>query len=655
MKIGFFPKLAAENIRKNSKIYLPYILTCILTTAMYYIMKSLSLNPGMEGVYGGGYLTYIMGMGSYIIAIFSVIFLFYTYSFLNKRRKKEFGLFNILGMEKRHIAVMMGWETLYVALLSLSLGTGLGIALDKVMFLLIVKLIGAEITLGFFIAPAAVGSTATLFGVIFLLTLCSAVLQLHRSNPVELLRGAKAGEKEPKAKWFFALLGLAAVGIGYYIAIVTENPTAAILLFFVAVLLVVVGTYLLFTAGSIALLKMLRANKRFYYRTNHFVSVSGMIYRMKQNAVGLANICILSTMVLVMVSGTVSLEVGMEDVLRVRYPADFTIYSYSADPEMAAPVKELQKDWEIDVTKELEYTYLYESVVRKGNEFIGQDLDAAIMKSIVNLIFLSLDDYNAVTGENRILQGNEILVHSDRGRISSDSIRILDKEYRIAGKADKSIALNGVMASQVFSTYFIVVPDMEALYRICDDFDEPYESIWRYYGFDVTAKEEEKLAIYSEIQNRMSYGFKGRVETRAGQKEVFMQLYGGLFFLGIFLAVLFIMTAVLIIYYKQISEGYDDRERFEIMQKVGMGTDEVKKAIHSQVLTVFFLPLIMAGIHITAAFPMIARLLAMLNMLNTKLYALCVAGVFLAFAFMYALIYSLTAKTYYRIVSGGRN
>lgn len=655
MRISIFPKLAAGNIRKNAKTYLPYILTCILTISMYYIMKSLSLNPGMKELWGGGYLMFIMSLGSYIIAVFSVIFLFYTYSFLSKRRKKEFGLFNVLGMEKKHIALMLGWETVYVTLISLSLGIGLGIALDKLMFLLILRMVEAEISMGFFVSGTVIVNTILLFAAIFFLIFCNAVHQLRTANPAELFRGEKAGEKEPKTKGVLALLGLAATGAGYYIAITTENPLKALLLFFVAVLLVIMGTYLLFTAGSITLLKILRKNKRFYYRTNHFVSVSGMIYRMKQNAVGLANICILSTMVLVMLSGTISLVAGVEDIMRSRYPADFMIYSNDAVTEAFEPVRELRKEWGIPVTKETEYTYFVLTAVQRENSFSGQDeLEMTALDSIVNLVFIPLEDYNAIMGENRTLGEREVLVHSDRNKISSENMWILGREYTILDDIKSSFAPNGLLASNVFSTHYVVVSDMESIYSLCMEHDLGYEKIFdevqRYYGFDVDAGEEKKQEFYDALLERLS-GFNGSVETRLGQRHSFIELYGGLFFLGSFLGVLFVIATVLIIYYKQISEGYEDRDRFVIMQKVGMSRDEVKASIHSQVLTVFFLPLIVSGLHMAAAFPMVSRMLMTLNMLNTKLQLLCAGGVFLIFALMYIVIYSLTAKTYYSIVS----
>lgn len=357
MSIRFYPALAAGNIKKNRRTYFPYILTCILTIAMFYIFKSLSFNPGIEKMLGGSTIAYILTLGSVVVALYALIFLFYTNSFLIKRRKKEFGMFNILGMEKRHLAIVLGWETLYVLLVSLAAGLGLGIVLDKMMFLLLGKISGAKATLGFFISPKVIVMTAELAAVIFLLIFLNAVRQLHLANPVELLRDGSAGEKEPKTRWLMAVSGIICVGSGYYLAVTTENPLASILVFFVAVILVIAGTYLLFTAGSIAFLKLLRKNKRYYYKTRHFISVSGMIYRMKQNAVGLANICVLSTMVLVMVSSTSSMMIGMEDILQTRYTSGFMIMSHETEKERNQEVWEivrrLQTEKKIDVKNEI--------------------------------------------------------------------------------------------------------------------------------------------------------------------------------------------------------------------------------------------------------------------------------------------------------------
>ncbi len=660
MKMSFYPKLAAGNMKKNARTYVPYMLTCIITVAMYYIVKSLSQNPGVKEMIGGGYLSELMFIGSHVVALFAVIFLFYTNSFLVKRRKKEFGVFNILGMEKRHLAWVLGWETAYLALGSLVLGLLLGIIMDKAMYLLVGKIIGGGVSLGFFVSARVIGQTVQIFAVIFLLICINAIRQVHVADPIALLQAGNAGEKEPSTRWLLALAGLVSVGGGYYIAITVSDPVASLLLFFVAVVLVIIGTYLLFTAGSIALLKILRKNRKYYYRTRHFVSVSGMIYRMKQNAVGLANICVLSTMVLVMVSTTTSLMIGMEDVVRERYPADIMVYFKEDAPQgnqaYIEAIRALQRERGLAVKNEMAYLYLGLSA---SNEYKYEESHeigvTSALDSMDELFLITLDDYNAVMKERKTLEEGEVMVYSNRTSYDLPVFKLLGREYRVAEKLDSFVG-NGQYSANMCNTIYIVVPDREALLEIYDAqrelLGENARSIRQVYGFDMDADEEEQNAFYNDLLDCMAQnGISAVTEARAEAKSSFISLYGGLFFIGVFLGVLFVMATVLIIYYKQISEGYDDRERFSIMQKVGMSRDEVKSAIHSQVVTVFFLPLIVAGIHVTAAFPLISKLLVLMQLTNTKLFIACTGACFLVFAVMYVFVYNLTARTYYRIVS----
>ena len=660
MKMSFYPKLAAGNMKKNARTYVPYMLTCIITVAMYYIVKSLSQNPGVKEMIGGGYLSELMFIGSHVVALFAVIFLFYTNSFLVKRRKKEFGVFNILGMEKRHLAWVLGWETAYLALGSLVLGLLLGIIMDKAMYLLVGKIIGGGVPLGFFVSARVIGQTVQIFAVIFLLICINAIRQVHVADPIALLQAGSAGEKEPSTRWLLALAGLVSVGGGYYIAVTVSDPVASLLLFFVAVVLVIIGTYLLFTAGSIALLKILRKNRKYYYRTRHFVSVSGMIYRMKQNAVGLANICVLSTMVLVMVSTTTSLMIGMEDVVRERYPADIMVYFKEDAPQgnqaYIEAIRALQRERGLAVKNEMAYLYLGLSA---SNEYKYEESHEIGVTSALDymdeLFLITLEDYNAVMKERKTLEEGEVMVYSNRTSYDLPVFRLLGREYRVAEKLDSFVG-NGQYSANMSNTVYIVVPDREALLEIYDAqrelLGENARGIRQVYGFDMDADEEEQNAFYNDLLDCMAQnGISAVTEARAEARSSFISLYGGLFFIGVFLGVLFVMATVLIIYYKQISEGYDDRERFSIMQKVGMSRDEVKSAIHSQVVTVFFLPLIVAGIHVTAAFPLISKLLVLMQLTNTKLFIACTGACFLVFAVMYVFVYNLTARTYYRIVS----
>ncbi|MFQ7106123.1 MAG: FtsX-like permease family protein [Neglectibacter timonensis] len=660
MNNRFFSKLAASNIKKNGKAYIPYILSCVMTVALFYIVKSLSYNPGLKNMVGSSTMMTMMSMCSVIIALFAIVFLFYTNSFLMKRRKKEFGVFNILGMEKSHIAKTMAWENFYVTLISIVGGLVIGLALDKAMFLLIAQVLNEEITLGFFISDKAIISTIVMFCIIFLLILLNSIRQIHTANPIELVTAGNAGEREPKTKWVLAILGLLSLGAGYYIALTIENPLTALVYFFFAVILVIIGTYMLFTAGSIALLKILRKNKKYYYKTKHFTSISGMIYRMKQNAVGLANICILSTAVLVMVSSTSSLMLGLQDVIATRYPNDFVVYSNETSEERAYEsfdtIRELQEEQNLNVTSEREYRYLVFPAFINGDTFeVTRDANFSSLGNLNNLIFVSLSDYNRVMGTDKTLAENEVLIYSDRLQFDSPTLKIFDREYSVKEKIDEFIG-NGLIVAVAANTQFIVLPDgpdIDELYALQKEaLSDGASEIQYYYGFNSDADEETQRVFYRTLlEDYVGHGYEGTIESKADSRSEFVGLYGGFFFIGIFLGVLFIMATVLIIYYKQISEGYDDKQRYEIMQKVGMTHQEIKNSIHSQVLTVFFLPLIVAGIHIAVAFPIINKLLALLNLLNVQLFLTCTVVCYVVFAVMYLLIYLLTARTYYKIVS----
>lgn len=660
----FYTRLALSNMRKNSKTYVPYILTWIMTVMMFYIMKSLSKNPGINELIGDKTLSMVLNMGSFIVGLFSVIFLLYTNSFLMKGRKKEFGVFNILGMEKKHLAKVIALESLFVAVIGIVTGLVFGIALDKIMFLLVAKMVGAKIPLGFFISSQVIRSTIVFFSILFFLILIKSIHLLRVSNPMELLRGGKVGEKEPKTKWIMTLLGVVGMAAGYYIALTTKNPVASIYAFFVAVILVIISTYFLFTAGSIALLKLLKKSKNYYYKTKHFISVSGMIYRMKQNAVGLANICVLSTMVLVMVSATTSLMVGFQDIVVTRFPNEFGVYSYEMEEErnneIVSNIQQLCKETNVHPDNEIAYYYIGISAIRRNDTFITNpdQVNMAMDLNRINvLVFSTLDDYNAIMGESRTLNEGEVLIYSNREAFGEDTLKIFDREYKVAGVLDDFYE-NGAAASNIASSHYVVLPNMEELREINDlsKADEGLglnrDLVQFYYGFDTSADKETKTAFYTQMKTRMSeLGYDTYSEYRTENRTAMLGLYGGLFFLGIFLGVLFLMATVLIIYYKQISEGYEDKERFDIMQKVGLSLNEVKSAIRSQVLTVFFLPLIVAGIHLAVAFPLISKLLSMLNMNNTPLYVACVTACFVVFALVYVIIYSMTAKIYYKIVS----
>ena len=668
----FYGKLAFGNLRKNGRLYLPYILAAMGIGAMYYIIVALTGDEGISKMPGASDLKIIMGLGCVVILIFAVIFLFYTNSFLMKRRKKEFGLFHILGMEKKHIGKMMFWETCMVGVLSIAGGLAGGILLYKLMVLVLLRITGLEVPFGFSISSAGIANVAVCFAVVFGATLVYNLFQVQKTNAIELLHSASQGEKEPRTRWILAILGVLALGLGYWIAIVTENPVDALLLFFVAVLLVVFGTYFLFTAGSIAVLKMMRKNKKYFYRTKHFISVSGMIYRMKQNAVGLANICILSTMVLVMVSGTVALYAGVDDIVNTRYPRDFALTGYNnmSEEEKEALKGMFQQAVEesgLAVEDSVEYSSLAVTVWKSGENMLIEKSGTVSPEGKLSVLeLITLEEYNQLTNQQKELKEDEILVSVRQCEEAEHAYCIKRNKIRIKEYLE-DFELEGLDSNVVYDGYFVVVRDAQVFDALKEMQKEAYgnraSSVNYSMYADISGTEEQLKECAGRLEGLIEAYNQGkgeeehlrvRIDVKEVQREGFMIFCGGFLFLGIFLGFVFLMATVLIIYYKQISEGYEDKERFEIMQKVGMSPREVKASIHSQILKVFFLPLVMAGVHVTMAFPMMNRLLLMFNMKNPELFAACTVAVVGIFAVIYGIVFGITARAYYRIVGEKR-
>ena len=657
----FYFRLAFDNLKKNAKMYIPFVLSCILTIMMYYMVSSLSMNPNMMNMIGGDVMQQILSLGIYVITVFAVIFLFYTNSFLIKRRKREFGLFNILGMEKKHLSIVIALESIIVFLVSMVLGIGIGILLDKAFYLLIAKMLNASIALGFYISYQSIVNSIILFLIIFVLMYLFSLIQINLSNPIELLHGDQHGEKEPKTKWLLALIGLICLGTGYYMSVSIQDPVTAFAFFMVAVILVVIGTYMLFTAGSIVILKLLRKNKRYYYKTNHFISVSNMIYRMKQNAVGLGNICILSTMVLVMLSTTISLWVGMNDIIETRFPRDITVSINSVDSNQALyTIDDMNYAIEqagIQTEDELVYRTLSVSAFNQGNTYTfgNENMSLQDISNVVVLYFITLDDYNRTEGTNVSLAPDEVLVFPSGKQFDHKTIDIASNTFKVKGILD-SIKADSNYSANLQNSMFVVVDSMDTLFMIDDLQKQEYgdNASYIHTSYDFNLSKSEKMSV-KEATDALIANYPGdttymMVDTQEGNYEDLLSLYASFLFIGIFLSFLFIMATVLIMYYKQITEGYEDKKRFEIMQKVGLDKREVKKTINSQVLTVFFLPLVVAAIHIVFAFPMIEKMLRLLYLDNTNLYIMTTVICFGVFALVYVLIYFLTSKVYYGIV-----
>lgn len=682
MKKGLYRRLAWTGIKNNGKLYIPYILTCIGTVMMCYIISFLSTSSTFAAIRGGDTVQVFLGMGFGVMAVFSLIFLFYTNSFLIRRRKKEFGLYNILGLGKRHLAKVMILETLMIAGITISGGLFLGILLSKFSELFMIKVLGGTGSYTFFIDPVSVKNTVLLFLGIFLLVFLNTLRQIHLTNPIQLLHSEQSGEKPPKANWLAAALGVLLLGGAYYLAVTIQDPVTAIAVFFLAVVMVIVATYLLFIAGSVALCRVLQKNKRYYYKTNHFVSVSSMVYRMKRNGAGLASICILCTMVLVMISSTTCLYVGAEDSLRNRYPRnisldvilDETEFFEGAHTEAAKDrIRTVLDRNGVEEEDVLEYRTAAFGARIQGDQI---NLDQEDLASTVNtediwqIFLVSVSDYNRLMGKNEELSPGEAIVYTTKEMTyDEDEIHIGDLEtLKIAGHADGFVD-NSVDSMQIFPTMYLFVPDIKEIIEPLKDLtwgsnDEPLLSLHWYYGFDLPCEDEVQMRIQDQITHQISEltssmdestYFRYSLEGVARERADFYGIYAGLFFLGIFLGIVFVFAAVLIIYYKQVSEGYEDQSRFDIMQKVGMTKKEIRKSINSQILTVFFLPLLMAGLHLGFAFPLIKKMLLIFGLTNTSLLIITTVSCYLVFALFYMLVYRITSGSYFTIVSGMRS
>lgn len=670
MHKGIFSRLAKQNIRNNKSTYIPYIITCIFCIAMIYMMEFLRDCPTLDqAVRQADEVRMIVFTGEIVVEIFCIIFLIYSNSFLMKRRQKEIGLYNILGLERNHIGIVMFLETIITSIGSLAGGIAAGIIGSKLALLLLLKLLHIPSVLGFYISVKGIFTCLFMFGIIFLMILFLNLAKIHLSRPVELLRGNNTGEKEPVAKWLMALIGFICLGAGYYLAVTTESPIKAITIFLLAVILVMAGTYLLFTAGSIVILKFLRRRKSFYYRTGNFISISGMLYRMKQNAIGLASICILSTGVLLMISMTVSIYFGMNDIMLNRYPydVDMSVTSISED-ECQTAIEAFEKaiaDNKVPVEKSVEEIYLDIVCSKNGDQILIKPANTIRNSdSVLVLSLLDQAEYERLTGISANLNDGEIFAWYPSA-VQKDSVTVDETEFTVKKWLDKNPLTCGEDA--VSDNAVLVVTD-EDFKKFDEMRTEMYkgvssapagEDLTLHLGLDITGSETDKIDFGTPVMEvvkdlKKNGGLSENSWITSGIRQQEYESYyadnGSLLFIGIFLGSLFLMGTAMIIYYKQISEGYEDQKRFEIMQKVGLSRREVRSSVRRQILMVFFLPLLMAMLHITMAFPMIRRMLLLFGMTNTKLFIGCTAGTVLIFAVVYGLIYLMTARSYYHIV-----
>lgn len=675
MRAGFYPKLAWDGIRKNKRLYFPYILTGSVMVMMYYILSFLIESPALAQMPGGSVLMTILPMGCVVIAVFSLLFLFYTNSFLIKQRYREFGLYNILGMDKRNISKIMVWESLFVAVIAIGTGLFAGIALSKIEELVLLNLLNMDVTFTLSIGLVSLYQTPMIFGCIYLLLLFNSLIRVIRSKPLELMQSSKVGEKVLKRTWIYALIGVILLGGAYYLAVSIKEPLTAFATFFLAVILVILGTYLLFISGSVVFCKLLQKNKKYYYKPNHFVSVSSMVYRMKRNGAGLASICILLTMVLVMISSTTSLYFGAEDSLRNRYPngVNITATYNEIDGISDENLDMLREKIKIHSGADIDLTGVRACEIPGliTEDGITVDMDNAIDFSLASydnvgyLSVISLEDYNNMMGTDATLADDECFVYCERLAIRWDTFTMeYGETYKVKEQLDK-FKVDGDATAMVTPTVYLVVKDLYSFVEPVRDMkssagDPLMVYDWR-CGFDMETTEVEAAAtsgIYEvfktlaleENSNILSFS----VQSREAQRDGFYDLYGSLFFLGIMLSIVFLLAAVLIIYYKQISEGYEDQSRFDIMQKVGMTKRDIRRSINSQMLTVFFSPLIFAGVHLAFAFSFIWKILLMFGLNNMALVIVVNLICFAVFGIFYAMVYKITSNSYYSIVSGGK-
>ena len=677
MKRGLYARLAWTGMRKNRRLYLPYLLSCAGMVLMFYILMGLSGSEVLEHMSGGGSSAIILRLGTVVIAVFALIFLFYTHSFLIRRREREFGLYNVLGMGKGNIARILLWETVITYGLTTGTGLLLGMVLYKLAELGMVRLLQVPVTYTLTVSVSSLLAAAALFAAIHTLILLNGLRQLHGVSAVGLLRSESVGEKPPKAQWVLTAAGAVLLAGAYWLAVSIREPLAALTWFFAAVLMVIAATYLLFISGSVTLCRGLQRNKKYYYRPQHFVSVASMTYRMKRNGAGLASVCILATMVLVMISSTTCLYVGQEDAVNARYPRDMdvTVYGRSDHPLDEAEAEQLRQGVESTVfnfggqtSNVATYREISVSGLPDGGDLrLGNaGASAADSTHVIHIYFVSLEEYNAVTGQSLTLEDGQVYVAALRTEFHSDTLSIDGGMTRHVMKREIP-ALVGAAVADITPSLTVVVPDFEQFVPELQSYLTNkygwYPTATWHYAFDTDLPENQQGNIDGTTPNLKDalddylagvsgdWGVGVSVESKAANRADFYGMYGGLFFLGIMLSIVFIFAAVAILYYKQLSEGYEDQSRFDIMQKVGMTKVDIRRSINSQLLTVFYLPLVLAGVHLCFAFPFIHKLLILFNLDNRGLLIGTTAVSFAVFAVLYAIVYKLTGNTYYRIVA----
>lgn len=650
MNRGFFSKLALRNLKSNKQIYLPYIFSSIATVAMFYMMVALMGNEFVQT--RNASLPMMFTLGAVVIGVFSFLFILYTNSFLIKRRKKEIGLYAILGMKKKHVSRILTIESLVTSSFSIIVGLILGHLLGELAFLVLNYALKFGVKMSFPFTMNAVMITVGLFILIFLVTLLYNISQVTFSNPIQLIKGKQTGEREPKSSIILFILSLLLIGSGYYLSVTIDNPVDAMIYFLLAVLLVIAGTYFLFISGSIFILKALKKNKKLYYRPSPFISISGMLYRMKQNAAGLANITILATMVIVAVATTLAVFIGIQGTLDIRFPYE-NIVTYYADANLEEEFKDIQTETEalgLEVTGTEIYTYYDVFSIVEDNELILGEL-AYSAKEPFQVKIIVQEDYEKMTNQSIDLESDEILVYDLKGDYDFSTLLIGDVTFQIKSKIENPIKIDKLLNPNMI----LVVKSKEVLQSIMDydiqiseiEYELPMEAM---ISWNTTGTQEQKKSYSEKLADKLDKREGSYFDSKELLSEQLYDVNGGFLFLGIFLGLLFTFGAALITYFKQVSEGYDDREKFQIMQKVGLDKQTIRKTTRLQIIWMFLLPLVVAVIHVAFAFPIIQKLLLLFSVVNTTLVFWCFAGVIVGYSVIYGIIYQVTSKVYYSIV-----
>ena len=657
----FYSKFAFNNLLKNKRFLVPYVLSAIFTIICFYILSSLTYGGNLDKLpQGVAVVKKVLGLGVIVIGIFSVIFLFYTYSFLIKRRVKEFGLYSVLGMTKKQIARILVLETIYIAVVTIGLGLVLGIVLDKLALLALLKLFTTGVSFGFVITPKAILVTTLLFGGVYFLLLIYTIIKISRLKIVALLKEGSKGEKEPKARWLLALIGLGLIGYGYYTAQTVTNPVKAAVMFFFAVIAVIIGTYFIFMAVSITVLKIMKNNKGFYYKPKNFISVSGLLYRMKRNAVGLANICILATMILVTMGTTSALYAGAESSFEKRYPRDIAIMAYRQSDKEAADletnIEKIVKENNTEIKDLITYNQLNIAGTVEGSNFsLQRDFGVGSVDKVKFMTVLTIDNYNKVAKTKKTLNSDEILLYVDKkGTYDYNQLNINGDNLKVKEKLSSFPGEIGEQTAKITDVYYVVVKDKEQLNKISKKAGEAFNGYnvddlkSNYITFDLRDKSKEEIVV-NKLKN-LENNDRVIIERKSESKVEFIGFFASFLFIGIFISMVFVVSQVVIMYYKQISEGYEDKGKFGIMRKVGLTDRQIKQSIRSQVLMIFFAPLAIATLHTVVAYPFIEKILKLFLATDNNVFLIALAVTIAVFGVFYLIVYLITSRIYYRII-----